>query len=93
MLAAFSQRSGWRTSTPNDIDVRRLSDWRVLAAERPVVADIGPDTASFGLAFRQDRNRGVIAVQALSRQNVAFDQPVQGPQCGGAGADQVSEPR
>ena len=66
---------------------------RVLAAERPVVADVSPDAASFGLAFRQDRNRGVIAVQALSRQNVAFDQRVQGPQGGGAGADLVSERR
>ena len=32
-------------------------------------------------------------MQALSRQNVAFDQPVQGPQGGGAGADLVSERR
>jgi hypothetical protein len=66
---------------------------RVLAAEWPVVADVSPDAASFGLAFRQDRNRGVIAVQALSRQNVAFDQRVQGPQGGAAGADLVSERR
>jgi hypothetical protein len=59
---------------------------RVLAAERPVVADVSPDAASFSLAFRQDRNRRVIAVQALSRQKVAFDQRVQGPQGRGAGA-------
>src|ERR1700733_14600594 len=66
---------------------------RVLAAERPVVADVSPDAASFSLALCQDRNGGVIAVQAFSQQNVAFDQRVQGMQGGAAGADQVSERR
>ena len=38
---------------------------RILAAEWPIVANVSPDAAGFGLAFRQDRNRGVVPVQAL----------------------------
>lgn len=74
--------------------------WRVVeedrgraVAERPVVADIGPEPAGGGLALRQHRHRRVVAVQALGREPMAADQLVQQRQDGSAGADQVRQRR
>ena len=44
------------------------TEWRVIS-------DIDPTSADIGLAFGQDRHRGVITVQALSRQNMRLDKP------------------
>jgi len=48
--------------------------WR-CPTEWRVISDIDPTSAGIGLAFGQDRHRGVITVQALSRQNVHLDKP------------------
>src|SRR5215213_8406677 len=48
--------------------------WRRPAAKGPIVSDIGPDAPRHGLALGEDRHRGVVAVQAMSRQNVSLDQ-------------------
>ena len=42
------------------------TEWRVIA-------DVDPTSAGIGLAFGQDRHRGVITVQALSRHNMDLD--------------------
>ena len=63
---------------------------RILAAKWLIVADAGPDAASFGLALRQDRNGGVVAVQTLSGKNMRFDQCVERPQRQSAGPDLVA---
>ena len=55
------------------------SGWdSVDAADRPVIADIHPNPAGLRLAFGEDRNRRVVAVQALGSQDVTFYQGVQG---------------
>jgi len=48
---------------------------RRCPAEWHVISDIDPASAGIGLAFGQDRHRGVITVQALSRQNMSLDKP------------------
>ena len=40
-----------------------------------VIPDIDPTSAGIGLAFGQDRHRGVIAMQAFRRQNMGLDKP------------------
>jgi hypothetical protein len=47
---------------------------RRAPAERPVVADIGPDVSLDRLALGQDWHAGVVAVQPHGRQNMALDQ-------------------
>jgi hypothetical protein len=47
------------------------TEWRVIS-------DVDPTTACTGLAFGQDRHRGVITMQALSRQNMHLDKPSNG---------------
>ena len=42
-----------------------------------VVSDIGPDVPFDRLALRQDRHRGVVAMQTFGRQNVGLDQRMQ----------------
>jgi hypothetical protein len=44
------------------------TEWRVIS-------DIDPTSADIGLAFGQDRHRGVITVQALSSKNMRLDKP------------------
>ena len=51
-----------RRSVARGVEQRRR---RSLSAERAVVADVDPDAARVGLAFGEDRNRGVVAMQAL----------------------------
>jgi hypothetical protein len=53
---------------------------RILAAKRPILAHIHPDAAGFRLAFCEDRNRGVVAMQPRGGQNMALNQCVQGAQ-------------
>ena len=66
---------------------------RILAAERPVVADIDPHPTGLRLALGEDGNRRVVAVQPLGGQDMALDQRVQRTQRRGAGADLVGERR
>jgi hypothetical protein len=66
---------------------------RILAAERPVIADIHPNPAGLRLAFGEDRNRRVVAVQPIGGQDMALDQRVEGSQGDGAGADLIGERR
>jgi hypothetical protein len=42
-------------------------------AEWPVVAHIDPDAAGVGLAFGEDRDRGVVSMQSLSIQDVSLE--------------------
>src|SRR5829696_1474019 len=63
------------------------------AAKGPIVSDIGPNAPRHGLALGQDRHRGVVAVQALSRQDVSLDQPVQRSQGRRAGPDLIGARR
>ena len=66
---------------------------RSAPAERPVVADVGPDAARDRLALGQDRHRGVIAVQPLGGQHMALDQRMKRLQRRRAGADLVGQRR
>jgi hypothetical protein len=66
---------------------------RILAAKRPVVADIHPNPPGFRLAFRENRHGGVVAVQPIGRQNMAVNQRVQRTQRGGAGAHLIGQRR
>ncbi|MCY1312682.1 hypothetical protein D9M70_631250 [compost metagenome] len=64
---------------------------RIGAAEGPIVADIDPSPAGFGLALRQDRDRGIIAMEAFGCHDMALDQGMERPQRRGAGADMVGQ--
>jgi len=66
---------------------------RCPSPERPVVADIGPDVPLDRLSLGQDRHRGVIAMQPLTSQNVAFDQRMKRQQGRRTGADLVGQCR
>jgi hypothetical protein len=46
---------------------------RILAAERPVIAHVDPNPTGLSLAFGEDRNRGVVAVQPLGGQDMALN--------------------
>src|SRR5947207_14050464 len=67
--------------------------WRVVAAEWPVVLDVGPQPRRDGLVLSQHRHRRVIAVQALGSQHVTLDQLDQWRHRGGACADPVRQGR
>jgi len=45
------------------------------AGERAIVAHVHPTPRSVGLALRQDRHGGVVAVQPLGREDVRLDPP------------------
>jgi hypothetical protein len=64
---------------------------RCATAERPVVADISPDAASHGLAFSQDRDSSVIAMQPLGSEHMALDQGVKGLQRHRARSDLIRQ--
>ena len=78
--------------SPISRSVKDRGGWHVTA-KGPVIADIGPDVARDGFALRQDRYRGVVSMQALSRQNVGLDQRVQGLESQSAGTDLVGQRR
>src|SRR6202035_2928114 len=63
--------------------------WRGLSTKRLVVAHIDPDPAGEGLAFGQDRYRGVVAMQALRAQHVGLEAFEQRRQCRRAAADLI----
>ena len=63
------------------------------AAERPVVAHIGPEAAGDRLALGQDRHRRVVAMEPLGRQDVAPGSAQQRLQHRRAGADLVGQRR
>ena len=77
-------------SVPRGVIQRRR---RRPSLKRPVVADIGPDVPLDRLALRQDRHRGVVAVQPFGRQDVGLDQRMKRLQGRRAGADLVGQRR
>ena len=46
--------------------------WRTLAAKRPIVADIGPDSADDSLQFRQHGHRRVVGMDARGAQDMGL---------------------
>jgi hypothetical protein len=66
---------------------------RRCAAERAVIADIGPDTSGIRFALGQDRHRSVITVEPLSRQDVGFDEGMERSKRRRAGTDLVRQRR
>jgi hypothetical protein len=63
------------------------------AAEGPVVADISPDVPLDRLAFRQDRDRGVVTMQPLGGQDMSLYQRMKRLQGQRTGADLVGHRR
>ena len=66
---------------------------RCRTAKRLVVAHINPDATRLGLAFRQDRDGRVVAVQAFGAQDMGFDQRMKRTQRRRAGADLIGQRR
>src|ERR1700732_227855 len=66
---------------------------RGLSTKRLVVAHIDPDPAGEGLAFGQDRYRGVVAMQPLRAQHVGLKALEQRRQCRRTAADLVGQSR
>ena len=66
---------------------------RGVAGEGAVVADIDPEPGRRGLATRQERHGGVVAVQPLGGHDMSSDQRMQRRQRRGGGADLVGERR
>jgi hypothetical protein len=64
---------------------------RFVAAKGPVIPDIGPNMPLDRRAFRQDRHRGVVAVQPLRRQDMGLDQGVERQRNHSAGADLIGQ--
>jgi hypothetical protein len=59
------------------------------AAERLVVANIDPEPAGVGLAFRQHRHGRVVAVKTLGRHDMGLDEAPEGIERHADGADRV----
>jgi hypothetical protein len=77
-----------------DVDrSRRTGSLEVRAAEGTVVTDVGPQPAGHRPALGQHRHRGVVAVDALGRQDMAADQLDQRRQRRGTGTDPVGQGR
>src|SRR5690606_21032672 len=66
---------------------------RSAPAERAVVADIGPQPSGIGLPLGENRHRGVVAMETLGGEHMRFDEEIERPERGGAGADLVGERR
>ena len=66
---------------------------RIRAAERPVVAHIGPQPAGAGLALGQHRHGGVVGMDALGREDMCADHVDQRHQRCCRRADPVGERR
>ena len=60
---------------------------RRAAGEGTVVADVDPEPSGIGLALRQHRGRGVVAMQPLGGEHVGLDPRVRRRQRGGGRAD------
>jgi hypothetical protein len=63
------------------------------ATERLVVAHVDPYSAGVGLAFGEDRDLGVVPMQALGAQDMGLEALEQRRQRGGAAADLVRQGR
>src|SRR6202140_4417243 len=94
----MSSRSGllfsWRTARRSSgargvIDRRR----RRRPGEGPVIPHISPDPPGRALALRQDTDGGVIAMKALGREHMAFDQVEERHDGEGHVADLVGQRR
>ena len=66
---------------------------RRLPTKRLVVAHIDPDPAGVGLAFGENRDPGVVAMQSLGAQHVGLEAPEQRRQRRRAAADLVGQGR
>ena len=66
---------------------------RIMAAERPVVPDIGPQPRRHGLVLRQHRHRRVVAVKTIGGQHMAADQFGERRQRGATRTDPVGQGR
>jgi hypothetical protein len=66
---------------------------RRSAAERAIVADIGPDVAGDSLALGQDWHGSVVAMEPLGGQHMRFDQGMQRGKRRRAGSDLVRQRR
>ena len=66
---------------------------RSCAAERFVVAHVGPQPPGVGFALRQHRHGRVVPVQALGRHHVGLDEPSQRIEGCADGADRVGHGR
>src|SRR5262245_39881043 len=67
--------------------------WRIWTGERPVIPDIGPQSANHGFVLGQDRHRGVVAMQTLGGKHVTAKQLGERRQARRAGADPVGQRR
>ena len=65
----------------------------VLAAERAIVANVGPEAPGHGFVLRQHRHGRVVAVEAPAGKTCAADQLDERRQRGAAGADPVGQRR
>ena len=66
---------------------------RIGPAERAIVANVDPNAARHRLAFGENRNRRVVAMQPFGRQNMGLDQSMQRTQRGGARAHLIGQRR
>ena len=66
---------------------------RIGASRGCIVAHIDPGPRRVGLALRQHRHRGVVAMNALGGQHMGRDQVVERSQHGGTGAHLVGQGR
>lgn len=66
---------------------------RHLAAERPIVSHVSPQSGGVGLAVCQHRDGRVIAVQPLTGEGMRLDQAIERHERRGAGLDLVSQGR
>lgn len=64
---------------------------QAIAIAVTIVADIDPGAAGVGLALRQDRHRGIVAMEPFGRHDMVLDQAMERPQDRGAGADMVGQ--
>lgn len=69
----------WMVARPITGRVEQSCRW-CRAAEGAIAADIDPGAAGVGLALRQDRHRGVVAMQTLRREHMVLDPRMQGAQ-------------
>ena len=79
--------------------MNRRPVWRVVehrgrwaqAAEWPILAHIGPQSARARPVLGKDRHRGVVAVQPLGREDMGTDQVDERRQCRAAGPNPIRQ--
>jgi len=66
---------------------------RIMACERAIVSNIGPQPTRHRLSFGQHRHRGIVAVDTPAGQDMSADEIVERSQNYGAAANLVGERR